>query len=166
MNGPSDEFRAEVYTQLVGLPNIEDNVRLVNQEVEDRLDQILNGILREAENDIGASETLRLVEDGLEGGRIEDDEIERQHELESEQLLASVDQWISVASYASAWVYAPQSPSPGKLAGWAKKIAETLRKLAHLLLTPLQVAARALGAVQWSVGAAFPWGVTVSLTWQ
>ena len=165
MHGPNEELRAEIYNRLVELPNVEDGNRVVSEDVESRLDEILNRVRTEANDDIETSDVLPRIRNRLETGRIAGDEIE-QHTMESEQVLAAVDQWSSVASYASAWVYAPQSPFPRNLAGWASKVAETLRKIVNLLLTPLQVAAKALGAVQWSIGASFPWGVSVSLTWQ
>jgi hypothetical protein len=164
VNGPNDELRELIFSQLAALPEIIGDPRVASQAVEDGLDEILNRIVVLATIDLGSSDLLPRIEDRLEAGRIDDDDL-GEHETESKQLLASVDQWISVASYASAWVYAPQSPRAGNRAGWPKKIAETLRRLAHILLPPLRVAARGLGAVQWSVGVAFPWGVSISVTW-
>jgi len=50
-----------------------------------------------------------------------------------------------------------------KLAGWAKAIGEKVREVAHLLIPPLKAVAGFLHAISFSIGVAFPWGVSVSV---
>ena len=134
MIGPTDDYREAIYRRLATLPNVEDGVRIVSTEVEERLDGILADIREQAANDVETSDYQR----GLAGGELASEE--------AEQILTAVDQWASIASYAVAWVYAPQSPSPKKLAGWAACIANYLRKLADVLTTPLRAASKALAS--------------------
>lgn len=150
MNGPTNEFREVVFLRLKELSNTVDGVRVVTPELEEQLDVILSEVNSAVSADVEASSILksRNVSTG-----------------NAYQLLAAVDQWASVASYVVAWLYAPQSPSPERMAGWAGTIAETLRKIATALLKALATAAKSLRASSWSIGLGFPLGISVSLTW-
>jgi hypothetical protein len=102
MNGPTDIYRQQVFNRLKELPNITGGVRVVTPQLEARLDGILSDILRAASEDVESSRLLQT--DNVDSG-------------EADQLVAAVDQWASVASFAVSWLYAPQSPSVEKMAG-------------------------------------------------
>ncbi len=80
-------------------------------------------------------------------------------------VLAAVDAWAALASYAVARFYAPSSPWPGRLAGWERSAARRLRSIAAKLEPRLRAAAQFAQARSWSIGVSFPWGVQISLTW-
>lgn len=143
MNGPTDEYRASIFTDLEEIPTVQDQVRVVTPEIEDQLDSVLIQIYRDVSREVETSNLLRANEIGEE---------------DAYALLTAIDQWASVASYAVAWVYAPQSPSPKRLAGWAARIADYLRRIADVLRNALATAARCLRAASWSIGVSFPWG--------
>jgi hypothetical protein len=150
MNGPTNIYRQQVFNRLKELPNTAGGVRVVTPQLEARLEGILSDILRAASEDVESSRLLRT------------DNVDSR---EADQLVAAIDQWASVASFAVSWLYAPQSPSVEKMAGWAKKIGNKLREIAGALLRALVVAAKSLGATSWSIGVNFPLGMSVSLTW-
>jgi hypothetical protein len=151
MNGPSDEYRAEVWRSLESIPNItQDRERVVTREVEEELEGLLDTVYAHLRDDVGSSAVLQRNEVSEE---------------DAHAVLAAIDAWASVASSAVAWVYAPQSPSPKRMAGWATSVGDRLRQLADVLRHALMVAARALRAVSWSIGVSFPWGVSVGLSW-
>ena len=135
MEGPSEEFRHHTAERIAAL------------ERENDVDSLLGAVAELAEVD--ARDMGPLDEDG------------------AADVLAAVESWAALASNVVAGYYAPASVFRfrGGLAGWAKGIAKHLRKIAKILLTPLQAAASALGADSWSIGVGFPWGVSVSLTW-
>ena len=142
MNGPSDEFRSGMFESLVSVADAADD------EAEGRLDALLH--------DIGG-----MLERDLAG---DDWSVPLDEELATDQL-AAIDAWAALTSSAVARVYAPASPWHRKVAGWAKAIAERLRWVTGLLLTPLKAVAAALGAESYSIGLNFPWGLSVGLTW-
>lgn len=81
------------------------------------------------------------------------------------EVLATVEEWASVVSYVLATVYGPASPMPRRLVGWTKTVTARLQRITKLLLTPLSAAAQVTGASSWSISVAFPWGVSVGLSW-
>jgi hypothetical protein len=141
MKAPRDEFRVEIARDL---DRLTEEVAAQGDDAsgEDQLDEILSRIQREVE--VAA-------------------ESSPQNDEHSE--MAAVDAWAGLASYAVARFYAPASPWPWKMAGWKKNAPERLRRIADSLRPALERAARALGAVSWSVSVGFPWGVSISVTW-
>jgi hypothetical protein len=143
MNGPSDDLRASIFEIMEG--------------TGDASDTRAEGILTEALDRID----LQAAEDLAEGW---DDLLSEDAAL---QTLSAVEAWTGLASAAVARLYAPASPWPRRqFAGWAQSIAQRLRALAQRLGTVLRAVAHSLGAVSWSIGLAFPFGISVSLTWQ
>ena len=101
-------------------------------------------------DDIGGSERARSDELTVE---------------EADDLLVRIEQWMSVASNAVGWVYAPQSPFRKDKAGWKAGVGETLRSLANSVKDVMIRIIKVLGAASWSIGASFPWGISVGLSW-
>lgn len=142
MNGPSDQLRAGIFETVDFTQDAPDS------QIEAMLNDILDLIDREAAEDFaGGGWDEPLTEDA------------------ALQTLGAVEAWTGLASAAVARVYAPASPWPRKFAGWAQSIAQQLRALAQRLTPALQAVSRALGAVAFTIGLAFPWGITVSLSW-
>ena len=141
MHGPSEEARQQIVGMLQATRDLPDLI------AEQRLLEALNAIEIELRRDL-----------------------EERPSLDSETVayaqLGAIESWASVVSSAVARVYAPTSPWRRKVAGWASHVAARIRWLANLLLTPLAAVANFLGARSWSIGLNFPWGVSVSLTWQ
>jgi hypothetical protein len=108
---------------------------------EDQLDEILGMIEGELEGDLGAES----------------------YDEQSE--LAAIDAWAGLASYAVGRFYAPASPWPFRKGGWDRRAPERLRRIGERLRGPLERAARALGAVSWSISVGFPWGVSIAVSW-
>ena len=142
MDGPSDELRSRIDEEL------RDSRGSPDEEAELRLMDVLEDIERMLQEDVGAfTGDIGSVERAL-----------------SE--LGAIEAWAALVSNAVGWIYAPASPYPRRLAGWAKTIAERLRWLVGLLLGPLSAVARTLGVSTYSIGLSFPWGVSVSLGWE
>jgi hypothetical protein len=51
------------------------------------------------------------------------------------------------------------------VAGWGKKAVAALQLVVKALVTPLRLAAQAIGASNWSLGVSFPWGISVGVGW-
>lgn len=83
---------------------------------------------------------------------------------EAEDLLAATESWAALVSSAVARVYAPASPWPVRLAAWSKTIAMRLRAIANRLGAVMAKVAKALKAVSFSVAIAFPWGISIGLS--
>jgi hypothetical protein len=118
--------------------------------------------------DLFAEQSLLRIFDII--GEEMNSDLERQEDLGDNResaydQLGAIDAWASVISTAVARMYAPTSPWRRKVAGWAKKVAERLRWLTGLLLTPLRAVAAVLGATSYGISVAFPWGVSVDLSW-
>ncbi len=91
---------------------------------------------------------------------------DQNQEQEPAELLSMVEAWAGLASYATVRTYGPESPWPSRgWAGWSDSITKRLRDLCHQMEHHLATAALGVGADGWSIGLAFPWGVTVSLSW-
>jgi hypothetical protein len=86
-------------------------------------------------------------------------------EEQATDVLAAIDAWASLASNVVGRFYAPASPWPRRLQGWAKSVAKRLRKIAGLLRAALQAVAQALSAASYSIGVSFPFGISVSIGW-
>ena len=78
--------------------------------------------------------------------------------------LAAIESWAGVASNATARFYAPASPWPHNLAGWSQKAVARLRSIANTLKPALQALLGALRAVGFSIAVAFPWGISIGLS--
>jgi hypothetical protein len=148
MDGPSDNLRAAVggleWTRRA-------DARADRGDAEDSLAALLTRIERELTADVEGD--LRVTTSDVDAG---DD---------SWDLLAAVEAWAGVSSAAVSQVYAPASPWPRRVGGWGKKAIAALQRIIKILLTPLQVAAKGVGASSWSIGVSFPWGLSVSLSW-
>jgi hypothetical protein len=77
--------------------------------------------------------------------------------------LAAMEEWASLASYAVSRFYGPQSPLRTDIAGWSRRAAERLRKIAEKLRPRLARVAELLGAVSFSISVGFPWGVSIGV---
>ena len=144
MVGPLLDDREWVEKALSQLP------RVVNEDVEGRLEQVLQGIQSRMQAD-------------LEGHALA-------HEAELDEddgwdLLAAIEGWAALASRAVAQVYAPASPFPKGAAGWGKSVVKRLRRIAGHLRGSLAAAARAVGADAFNVSIGYPWGISVGLQW-
>ena len=109
----------------------------------------------ETERDV--AEVLDAVLEGLEyqdNSEVDDDPY---------QELAAIEEWASLASYAVSRFYGPQSPLRRDIAGWSKKAAERLRKIAEKLRPRLARVAQLLNAVSFSISVGFPWGVAIGV---
>jgi hypothetical protein len=78
-------------------------------------------------------------------------------------LIASADEWLSLASSICCRVYAPASPMPRRLLKWSRNVADLLRMICSIIERPISSAARLLVASSWTVAASFPWGVSLGL---
>ncbi|WP_138418754.1 hypothetical protein [Sinomonas gamaensis] len=152
MEGPSEELRTRVASEVRPLV---DGMR--PDVVDASGEEALTGTLEMVSS--SCSEDVRTDRSVATGAR-------ELSASEAEDLLAAVHAWAALASYAAARIYGPNSPMRGGLAGWSKRVAGVLQKIAGILLTPLKLAAQSLRASSWSIGVNFPWaGVAVSLTW-
>lgn len=149
MDAPDTGYRTEIWQRLQQLPNIEGTHRFVNPDVEQGLQQILDDIQERLRGAIANSEVLSNDVD----------------EDAANDVLSAIDAWAGLASYATAWVYAPQSPMPWGLGGWIRDVPSKLREIAEDLRGALLKILHALRVNSWSIGVSFPWGVSVSLTW-
>lgn len=141
---PSPELRRWVLEQFAspgGAPRAD--VYSVDEQSEARLHRVLDRLAGE----------LSEVRD-------------QNQEQTPDELLSMVEAWAGLASYATVRTYGPESPWPSRgWAGWSDSITKRLRDLCHSLEHHLSEAAHGVGADGWSIGLAFPWGVTVSLSW-
>jgi len=159
VNGPDFEIRASILDSLVELAAqvLESDQRGLGFEgtalAENSLERVLDQLAEMVSQDISASEYFQTASPRALG------------EEEGRDLLAAVDAWAGLASAVVARTYAPASPWRRNVAGWGKKATAALQRITKLLLTPLQVAATALGASSWSIGIGFPWGISISLSW-
>jgi hypothetical protein len=85
-------------------------------------------------------------------------------DLSDEEIIVSVEAWASLLSYASSRFYyeGPESLFKG---GYDKRVVKRLQDAAKTLSPFLKRALHATGATSFSIGIAFPWGVSVALEW-
>lgn len=148
MQGPEQGIRAQVAQYI----DAYDGARDPEEVLQGTLDFILGEVRRDAEN--------------TSSDFVDDPYAE----------LAAIDSWAGLASHAVQTLYAPGSPNflswwqgrnnVDKLAGWAKGAVETLRKIADALRQRLVAVAKQLKSFSFSVGVGFPWGVSISISWQ
>ncbi len=164
VNGPTDAFRASVYQELLGMrTQAWDDGERVTPETEEVLGDLLERILGQLQVDVQESVVVNPQPDEDQQGDVL---LATRPSLEDAQaVLVAVDEWASVASYAVAWVYAPASPQPARMAGWGGKAVDMLQKIGGALRLPLKAVAVGLEADSYSVSVGFPWGVSVSLDW-
>ncbi|MGO4692018.1 hypothetical protein [Glaciibacter sp. 2TAF33] len=146
MNGPDTETRGRIAEWAdETLPDASDDT------AEGWLDEVL-GVIADA---IASDEE----DDDLFGGELDQDA--------AAGILAAAESWASVVSYAVGRVYAPTSPWPRRLAGWATKISARLNTILAALHAAMSAAVTTLsatfGITSYSIGLSFPWGVSVSL---
>lgn len=146
MNGPNDGMRAWIAEEALRLADAgqagEDD-----DWVEAELAGLLEAIAGAIAEDVGA-----------DGDVVVDQE-------SAARVLDAVQMWASATSYALVAIYAPASPLPRRLAGFANSVTEKTQLIAGILLTPLKAAAAILGADSYAIGLSFPWGVSVELGW-
>ena len=146
MEGPNDETRAWIAEEALRLAEAgqagEDDQWLVAE-----LAGLLEALARAISDDVGVEGEVAV-------------------DLESATyVLDAVQMWASATSYALVAVYAPASPLPRRLAGFANSVTEKTQVIAGILLAPLKAAAAILGADSYAIGLSFPWGVSVELGW-
>jgi hypothetical protein len=152
MEEPSRDFREYISGRLEELAGTEES-----QVEEDQVEELLQEIEKELDGHLPPEGD----EDAEGMARVTPADRE-----EAFAQLGAVESWASLASYAVARFYAPASPWPWKkLAGWSKGVAERLRRVAGLLLTPLKGVAYVLGASLYSISVGFPFGVAIGLEW-
>jgi len=85
------------------------------------------------------------------------------------ELLAAVDAWASLASYAFQSVYAEELPEVGtpfrRFKGAKEDVMKYLRSCVSQFKSALDSACRVLAALSYSIGVQFPWGVSIGLEW-
>lgn len=146
MNGPHESFRELIADELdIITREAAAAVRGRGAANEEKLEFILEHILREMTD---ASTIAPVSLEAADGS------------------LAAVEAWAGLASYAVARFYAPASPWPRDLAGWSTKVVERLREISEKLRRELARAVALLKPESYSVGVGFPWGISISLTWQ
>lgn len=126
----------------------------------DEFRMLIGDTMAEAESEDSLEHVLGLIEDELAADVEEGYEEER-----PEDVLDAVIQWAGLVSHALARFYAPASPWPRNVAGWSQRAVARLRRVAGWLRSALQAAAQALGATSWSISIAFPWGISVGVSW-
>ncbi|WP_152645285.1 hypothetical protein [Kitasatospora griseola] len=84
----------------------------------------------------------------------------RQH---PDEAFSAIQSWAGLVSYVVISTYAPQSRM--RFPTWSQGVSDAVLKASELLRYPLQWVAATTGASSYSIGVAFPWGVTVALTW-
>jgi uncharacterized membrane protein YccC len=137
MRGPTDEFREQIAREIDALESEEDLYEI--------LDRIEGQVREDEPGDVGNEE------DAL-------------HEL------GAIEAWASLASDATIALYAPGSLNllrrKGRdLAGWSNDAVERLRRIAQALRNKLGTVAAVLGALVFSIGVNFPWGITIGISW-
>jgi hypothetical protein len=149
MEGPSVEFRQDVASRMDGVSPLEIAVPNVTLAMESELENLLQEIDGRLRDDIGSSEILRDGEFDV---------------ANATEILAAIDAWMSLASYAIGRTYAPQSPFRGGVAGWTLDVGRRIEDLARSVRGALSSAAMGLGAESWSVSSGFPFGISVGLS--
>jgi hypothetical protein len=134
MQGPDDEFRRYIATQIADIAS------------ESGLEGLLAQILVRAFDDVNYSEAT----------------LENLDAVFAE--LAHAQAWLSLASYCLNAFYSPGAPR-GDVAGWSSGAAENLCRLADMMQNSVRITAPILGSDEISVGTAFPFGASVSLSW-
>jgi hypothetical protein len=124
---------------------------------EEELEALLNEIVGQAAKDLGA-----------EFGSPEEFDLDDDPDR-ADVLLASIEAWASLASYATYEAYAGPIREVGamhlRLAGWGKGIAANLTRLTKLLGGYLAKVLKPLNAISYSIDMGFPGGVSVGLSW-
>ncbi|MGC2191892.1 MAG: hypothetical protein WA751_06135 [Candidatus Dormiibacterota bacterium] len=143
MDAPSADFRARVQGWCEELRGAQRSTSFfVDVALEDGLDSILDEI------SAALSETL-----------------ERGPQSDADEVLARIDASVSLASYATVRTYGPESPWWRGLAGWRPSAVKRLRRIASELQGDLERAAALVHSGGWSVGASFPAGLAIGLSW-
>ncbi|MET7786722.1 hypothetical protein ABZS93_08830 [Streptomyces sp900116325] len=81
----------------------------------------------------------------------------------SAQVIVDVQEWASLASYAVARTYAPQSPL--RYAGFSRRVTQLLVRIVTLLTVQLNKLGHILTNPTFSISINFPWGVSSSVSW-
>jgi hypothetical protein len=116
-----------------------------NQLDEEALAGVLDRIADEARTDLE-----RVVERGFDG----------------DELIAAVEGWASVASYATTRFYFEGPESIFKRGGYSKDVTSRLHRVVKELAPTLRRGLHATGASSFSIAVGFPFGVSVGLTWE
>jgi hypothetical protein len=166
MEGPSDDFRASILEEITTARA--QVLGATDEDAENALVRSLAAIEERLVADVAESSRLNELRAVIGAREAAADHRPGPHaDLEATgwDLLAAVQAWAGLASAVVAQVYAPASPWPRSIAGWGKKATAAIQKVTKLLLGPLQVAAKAVGAGSWSISVGFPWGVSIGVGW-
>jgi hypothetical protein len=115
-------------------------------------------------------EVLRFISAaaGDDLGPMSGDAVPEEHEAWS--MLAAVDAWASLASFAFQRVYGEELPAVGtpfvRFPGAKKDVERWLRDVASRFRPVLAKVCPVLGAFAYSISVGFPLGVSVGVTWQ
>jgi hypothetical protein len=123
-----------------------------NPASEEALEEVLDLISSHASDDLGP---LARQEPG---------------EDQAWEMLAAVDAWASLASYAFQRIYTEESMAVGtpfiQFPGTKKSVMQRLQSVSSKLRPALEKACRGLGALSYSISVGFPAGVSVGISWQ
>jgi hypothetical protein len=150
MAGPSDAFRRQIA------------ISVLAAEDEDELGTVLDAIHAATAENLGRAQ--------------EPQDLDQQ---QADALLAEIEAWAGLASYAVLQFHSSFEPpeGPGGLfksgkdklvyiwPGWRPDIVQRLRQIGRTLQRPLANVCDALGAAAYTVGTGFPLGVSISITW-
>jgi hypothetical protein len=165
LSGPDESLRTSVAMR----------VQEIDEEVE--LEALVGEIRSAAETDVvgNAEELLDPLISQIEAGEID---VMDTHERAALRVLATIDSWLSLASYAVVQFYATREAGnigaafrrrPGGLLGWApgmaRGVALQLRLFGMTFRRPLEKVARLLGATSFAVDVGLPHGASVGLSW-
>ncbi|HTB50378.1 MAG TPA: hypothetical protein VK701_05315 [Solirubrobacteraceae bacterium] len=120
-------------------------------DYRERVAKQMDRIDNEAALDQLLDELEGAVSEDSDGGKPDED-------------LAAVESWASIASYAVSRFYTQKSLRRD-YAGWGKRQAKRLRRIADKLADILRGIVGQVGAIGFSVGIAFPGGVSIALNW-
>jgi hypothetical protein len=109
--------------------------------------------------EVDSEDALDELLDDLERNLSEDMALDK-----PESDLAAAESWASVASYAVSRFYTQKSLRRD-YAGWGRRQAKRLRRIADKLADILRQIIAEVGATGFSVGIAFPGGVSIALNW-
>jgi hypothetical protein len=140
MRAPSRELRQNVAEQARALRDLND------EEAESGLENLLHQIFESLQGIIDDNGYFTNVE-------------------RADDIVVSCHGWASLVSHAIAEVYAPNSPFPRRVAGWAQGVINRLDRISATLRKPLDRAKSAAGANSYSISVGFPWGISISFTW-
>jgi len=135
---------------------------------EDRFDSLRRSFVEKVDAARAASSEKQLA------GVLEEIATEADNDLEKvdttgdagHELVAAVEAWASVASYATTRFYFEGPESIFKGGGFGKSVVSSLQRHAKTYSGHLRRALAATGASSFSITVGFPFGLSVGLTWE